>query len=178
MSPNFTMYPGSSITLRGTPELAGAIQKWMETRRPGGGFPSVWHISTWSRLEQADKVAAFISAFVANSVAANLHNKGSNQSDGTFGFTAGVAESLLQSHTGEISLLPALSAAWKDGSVTGLRARGGYEVDMQWKDGKLASAQIRGNAGPCKVRYGNKTTTLTLTAGQALKLNSDWVNAN
>ncbi len=94
-------------------------------------------------------------AFVANSLAPNLHNRGANQSDANFGFTAGVAESLLQSHAGEISLLPALPAGWTDGSVTGLRARGGFQVDMQWQKGKLRSAEIRHAAGSeGKVRYG------------------------
>ncbi|HET6247140.1 MAG TPA: glycoside hydrolase family 95 protein [Tepidisphaeraceae bacterium] len=173
-SPNFPFYPGNSITLRGNPDLAAAIEKWMETRRPGGGFPSVWYISVWSRLERGDKAGAFITAFVANAVAPNMHNRGANQSDATFGFTAGVAESLLQSHAGEISLLPALSPGWKDGSVTGLRGRGGFDVSMQWKEGKLVSAAIRADhAGVCKVRYGSKTASVSFVAGQTIRLNSD-----
>jgi alpha-L-fucosidase 2 len=173
-SPNFPFYPGNSITLRGDPALAAAIEKWMETRKPGSGFPSVWYISIWSRLERGDKAAAFISNFVANAVAPNLHNRGANQSDASFGYTAGVAESLLQSHAGEISLLPALSTNWKDGAVSGLRARGGYEVSMQWKDGKLLSAEIRADhAGSCKVRTGKKTATIQFIAGQTERLKSD-----
>ncbi|MDB5289433.1 MAG: Alpha/beta hydrolase fold-3 domain protein, partial [Phycisphaerales bacterium] len=186
-SPNFAFYPGRSITLRGSPELAAAIQKWMETRRPGGGFPSAWYISVWARLERGDKVDAFIQNFVANSPAPNLHNKGANQSDASFGYTAGVAEALLQSHapsTGagqgeEISLLPALPDGWPDGSISGLRARGGFEVSMRWKDHKLTSAEIHGNnAGACNVRYGRNTIAVSLKAGQTMRLNADLVEAN
>ena len=172
-SPNFAFYPGNSITLRGTPELASAIDNWMETRRPGGGFPSVWYISVWSRLERGDKAAAFISAFVADAVAMDLHNSGANQSDASFGFTAGVAEALLQSHAGEISLLPALPTGWADGSVRGLRARGGFEVSMQWRNGKLQTAEIRNRgASECRVRYGAKTVALPMKPGSTLRLNA------
>jgi alpha-L-fucosidase 2 len=90
-----------------------------------------------------------------------------------------VAEALLQSHAGEISLLPALPAGWTDGSITGLRARGGLEVDMQWRAGKLASAQIRGIAsGSRRVRSGEKTATVSLQAGRPLNLNADLIGVD
>src|SRR5271166_3588193 len=124
-------------------------------------------ISVWARLERGDKVDTAINAIVRNSLAPSLRSAGSNQIDCNFGYTAGVAEALLQSHAGEISLLPALPTHWTDGSVTGLRARGGLEVSLQWKAGKLASARIRGNTpGPFRVRSGGKTVTVPLQAGR------------
>ena len=179
-SPMFPFYPGNSITLRGNPLLAAGIEKWASTRRPGGGFPSVWYISVWSRLERGDKTAAFISAFVANAAAPNLHNRGSNQSDATFGYTAGVAESLVQSQAGEISLMPGADAAnWKDGSITGLRARGGYTVDLRWKDGKLTAAEIHSDRdGPCKLRYRDQTMTVSTRAGQVTRLDGQLLRAS
>ncbi len=158
VSPNFPLFPGSTITLRGTPELAGAINKWMETRRGRGGWTTAWDTSVWARLERGEKVEQWLRALMRNSLADNLHNRGSNQSDANFGLTAAIAEALLQSHAGEISLLPALPPSWSTGAISGLRARGGFEVAMRWNDGKLQSATIR-NAAPAtfKVRYGGKT---------------------
>jgi alpha-L-fucosidase 2 len=171
MSPNFTFYPGRSITLRGNPDLAAAITKGLEVRDSKGGWPLAWDICVWARMERGDKVAACLQTLVRDSLAPNLHNRGSNQSDASFGLTAGVAEALLQSHADEISLLPALPATWSDGSVTGLRARGGYEVSMNWAGGKLASAQIDSrNGGSCKVRSGNKTSALRFKPGQSIRL--------
>jgi alpha-L-fucosidase 2 len=127
----------------------------------------------WARLERGEKVEQWMRSHV-RSVADNLHNRGSNQSDASFGLTAAIAEALLQSHAGEISLLPALPPSWGAGSVSGLRARGGYEVAMQWKDGKLQSAAIR-NASPAtlKVRYGAKTAEVPIKAGQTVRLSAD-----
>jgi alpha-L-fucosidase 2 len=108
-----------------------------------------------------------------------LHNAGANQSDASFGFTAAVAEALVQSHAGEISLLPALPAGWDEGSVSGLRARGGYDVSMQWKNGKLQAADLHNlKGGAVKVRYGQKTATVTLKPGEAAHLNAELDPAN
>jgi alpha-L-fucosidase 2 len=173
LSANFPFFPGSTITLRGAPDLAGAIARWMEARRGGGGWQSAWDTCVWARLERADKVEQFLRGLVRG-VGDNLANRGSNQSDSNFGFTAAVAESLVQSHAGEISLLPALPPSWNTGSIEGLRARGGYEVGMQWKDGKLQSAMIR-HAAPStfKVRYAGKTAEVSIKAGQTVRLNAD-----
>ncbi len=180
MSPNFTFYPGSSITLRGgSPALTAAIAKGMEARRSRGGWPLAWDISMWARLERGDKVAAGLQTLVRNSLAPNLHNSGSNQSDASFGLTAGVAEALLQSHAGELSLLPALPTDWSDGSVTGLRARRGFEVSMVWRNGKLQSAEIRNARGTaCQVRYREKTASFPNLPGALLRLNGDLTTDN
>ena len=105
------------------------------------------------------------------------------QIDGNFGATAGVAEMLLQSHERvndpenstrprtAIDLLPALPAAWPAGRVQGLRARGGFEVDMAWQDGKLASAVVRSNQGhPCRIGFDGKTIDLHLQAGESFAI--------
>ncbi len=174
VSPNFPFFPGGTITLRSTPDLAAAINKWMETRQGRGGWITAWDTSVWARLERGEKVQQWLQALMRNSLADNLHNARNNQSDANFGLTAAVAEALLQSHADEISLLPALPPTWSVGAVRGLRARGGFEVAMEWKGGKLQSAAIR-NAAPAKfkVRYGPKTTEASIKAGQTLSLNAD-----
>jgi alpha-L-fucosidase 2 len=177
VSPNFPFYPGSSITLRGNPDFAVAYQKWMEAHPPRGGFPLSWGIAMWARLEHGDKVGSLVDAYMNRAPANNLHNAGANQSDASFGYTAAVAEALVQSHAGEISLLPALPPQWPDGSVTGLRARGDYEVSMQWKDGKLTGAEISSvKGGDFKVRNGEKTASLTLKPGGTILLNAELVS--
>jgi alpha-L-fucosidase 2 len=96
------------------------------------------------------------------------------QLDGNFGITAGICEMLLQSHAGEIQLLPALPAAWPDGEATGLRARGGFEVDISWKAGRLAGATIRGGGGAaCRVRWGAKAAEPTLPPGGTIRVDGD-----
>jgi alpha-L-fucosidase 2 len=177
VSPDFPFFPGSTITLRGTPELAAAELKWMSSRRPRGGWPTAWDICMWARLEKGERVQQWMDTFTANSFADNLQNRGANQSDANFGFTAGVAEALLQNHADEISLLPALPPSWTEGSVAGLKARGGFTVDMQWKDGKLQFATIQSTAAAvrCKLRYADKTAVLSADSRQAVRVDPNLV---
>ena len=174
MSPHFSFFPGNSITLRGAPDLAAALLHGMDARHSKGGWPLAWDICMWARLERGDQVAAGVRTMVGHSLAPNLHNKGSNQSDASFGLTAGIAEALLQSHAGELSLLPALPTGWRNGSVSGLRARGGFEVALEWHDGRLQMAEIRHrNAATCKVRYGSRSAAFALKPGEPIRFNGD-----
>ena len=174
VSPNFAFFPGCSIQLRRDPKLAAAIEHGMNGRRAGGGWVSAWNICMWARLERRDRVGVGLSRWVAGSPGPNMYNAGANQCDGTFGFTAAVAEALVQSHAGEISLLPALPTTWRNGSVSGLRTRGGYEVSMQWKNGKLESAEIHSSkGGDCKLRYGERTVQKSFKPGDVVRVDAN-----
>lgn len=171
------MYPGKEITIEETPEFAKAVQKSLSIRGRGGtGFGMAWQICIWARCYKPENAHEMFRNLVKQNTFPNLFSNcyRAIQVDGTFGGTAGIAEMLLQSHLGEIHLLPAIPKAWSEGSVKGLCARGGFEVDMVWKDGKLAVATIRSKLGnECRVRYGNATVDLKTEAGKSYRLDAD-----
>jgi alpha-L-fucosidase 2 len=192
MSPLWGLYPGSQFTPTNDPKVLEAAKTLLNWRGDGStGWSFVWRIPLWARAGDGDQAYRQMQLQMGRRVLPNLFDLcGPFQADGNYGVVGGVAEMLLQSHQRIapppaqqylIDLLPALPSAWPTGSVSGLRARGGFEVAVSWKDGKLSEATIKSlNGNPAKVRYRNSDKELTLAPGKiaTVRLSGDSIALN
>jgi alpha-L-fucosidase 2 len=160
--------------VRRTPELAAAVRKSLELRGDlSTGWAIAWRINLWARLRDAEHTHSVIKLLLDPSrTYPNMFDAHPPfQIDGNFGGANGMMEMLLQCVDGEIELLPALPRAWANGAIRGLRARGGFEVDIVWHNGVLGSVELRGApGGVAKVRYGEKLKTIRVARGRSVVL--------
>ncbi len=188
MSHLFAVHPGHQFTWESAPKMMAAARQSLEYRLAHGGghtgWSRAWMINFWARFRDGEKAYENVVALLQRSTLLDLLDTHPPfQIDGNFGGTAGIAEMLLQSHQraaagqgGEglriVELLPALPTEWANGSVRGLRARGGFELAMKWNGGKLAEATLRSLLGrSCELRYGNKTVRVDTRRGQVVRFN-------
>lgn len=169
------VFPGRQIHPTTTPKFAEAAKVSIIARGTGGtGWAMAQRTCVLARLLEAERAYTMLSTLLATKVMGNLWaTHPPFQIDANFGYAAGVNEMLVQSHMGAVDLLPALPKTWPTGSVKGLRVRGGFEVDMEWKAGKLSQAAIRNissSDGKCVVRYGGKSESLEIPRGQRVSV--------
>ena len=181
------VYPGEEITPAATPDLLNAAKKSLEFRGDDGtGWSLAWKINYQARFLDGDHAYTMIRKLFNPIMDASVKKGGGGsypnlfdahppfQIDGNFGGAAGILELLVQSHLGELNLLPALPSALPEGKVSGLIARGAFELTMNWKDGELQSVNILSKAGNrCLVRYGEKTVSFLTEKGRTYKLTGD-----
>ena len=193
----YGLYPGRDIHRRDTPELADAVKKSLELRGDKAtGWATAWRIALWTHLGDGNHAYQILEYLISpERTYPNMFDAHPPfQIDGNFGGAASIVEMLMQSRLGsvsdsltptmdpEIELLPALPDAWPNGSVKGLRARGGLEVDVTWKDGKLVSAKIKSTPNQPRakvtVRYGHTAEEIQLESGVEISLNSELLVPN
>ncbi len=182
----YAFHPGKQISMEKTPDLAEAAKVSLNARGDNGtGWSLAWKVNFWARFKDGDRAYKLYRRLLypATIKSEKLMGQGSGtyanlfcahppfQLDGNMGGTAGMAEILLQSHADIIELLPALPSAWANGQVKGLKARGAYEVDLEWKEGKLLKAEITASTeGNCTIRYKGTTHTKALKSGELWKI--------
>jgi alpha-L-fucosidase 2 len=172
----YGLHPGNEITQQKNAPLLAAARKTIAHRLAHGGghtgWSKAWIINFYARLHDGDEAFQHLSSLLKKSTLPNLFdNHPPFQIDGNFGATAGITEMLLQSHAGEIEILPALPAAWKKGHVHGICARGGFDVNIDWQDGKATRIEILSRLGEsCTLRYSDKKINLTTKKGERLTL--------
>jgi alpha-L-fucosidase 2 len=181
----YGLHPSNQITKRDTPELFEAAKKTLELRGDvGTGWSLAWKINFWARLLDGNHAYLLLQKALTLVDSKNVNYRGGGgvypnlfdahppfQIGGNFGATSGITEMLLQSHTGEIHILPALPEVWPKGSVKGLCARGGFIVDIAWEQGRLSKATITSTWGvDCKIRYEQNVVTLRLKPGKSVRL--------
>ena len=174
----YGLHPGNQITQQQHPELLESARKTIEYRLAHGGghtgWSRAWIINFFARLKDGDKACENVYALITKSTLNNLFdNHPPFQIDGNFGGTAGITEMLIQSHAGEVELLPALPAKWGTGNIRGAMARGGFEADIEWENGELKTATITSKLGnPLKLSYNGKTFILDATEkGKSYRFN-------
>lgn len=177
----YNLFPGSMIDKTSTPLLAEAVQNTLNVRGDEGtGWSEGWKLNTWARLEDGNHAYNLVKLMISpvdnnGRLYDNLWDAHPPfQIDGNFGYTSGIAEMLLQSQNDQIKLLPALPDVWGDGHVSGLRARGNFEISEYWEGGELTEVTITSNSGnTCNVSYGDKFVSFPTVAGQTYTLNGD-----
>jgi len=155
----YGLFPGNQISARLTPEWIEPSKVVLNERDlVGNGWASAWKMACWARLYDATKAIDHLNYYVHNYCFNSLFAICSKkmQVDGSFGVSAAVAEMLIQSHEGELHLLPTIHSSWNSGEVSGLCARGGFEIDMKWDKGKIVSANLLSKLGKlCRIRVSN-----------------------
>jgi len=173
----FGVFPGREISVHGTPDWAKAAHVSLVARGDLGDvreWSYAWRTALYARLDDPEGAHREVMHFFGATCPNLFGNHPPMQMDGNFGMTAAIAEMLMQSHQGAIDLLPGLPAAWPTGSVRGLRARGGFTVDIAWKDGALVSATFHSpGGGVIPVRYRGKTLSVGMSPGANLTLSSE-----